>query len=88
MGFYCTLPGMTELLTFTAVVVHISPLECSSSQSFIANSIVKRDVTSQLVTSEHITKPPVVIFFYLHADQVASDNTVLTYNYGKRAYKT
>jgi len=30
---------------------------------------------SQLVTSEHITKPPVVKFFYLHAGQVAPRNS-------------
>jgi len=41
---------------------------------------------SQLVTSEHITKPPVVIFF-LHTGQIAPRNSAQhgRHTYGKRA---
>jgi len=59
----------------------------SHGQPVTGQLITRVSSQSQLVTSEHITKPPVLIF-YLHAGQVAPRNSAQhgRRNYGKQAH--
>jgi len=67
--------------TFCVELKATSQLVTRSSRHTVMSS------HSQLVTSERITKSPVVIFFHLHAGQVAPRNSAQNgrRNYGKRA---
>ena len=58
-----------------------------SSHGQLVTQASRHTVNSSQLTSEHITKPPVVIFFYLHAGHVAPRNSAQhgRHTYGKRA---